>query len=158
MRSIRLYAALLLGVALAAANANAQQAPTASHLRAAEQVLEVMDVQAEMDRNFEMMLRAQREQLQQFPEAARLEGIMRDFFAQHLRWELLKPDVVRLYTETFSEAEHRELHSFYQTPLGRKILEKMPQLTERSMELVQARLQPHVPELPRRIMEAMDRE
>ena len=49
--------------------------------------------------------------------------------------------LVALYTDAFSEAELKELLAFYQTPVGRKVLEQMPQLMAHSAQLTQARLQ-----------------
>ncbi len=57
--------------------------------------------------------------------------------------------LVALYTDAFSEAELKELLAFYQTPVGRKVLEQMPQLMAHSAQLTQARLQQAVPEVDR---------
>ena len=57
--------------------------------------------------------------------------------------------LLALYTDAFSEAELKELLAFYQTPVGRKVLEQMPQLMAHSAQLTQARLQQAVPEVDR---------
>ena len=57
--------------------------------------------------------------------------------------------LVALYTDAFTEAELKELLAFYQTPVGRKVLEQMPQLMAHSAQLTQARLQQVVPEVDR---------
>jgi len=57
--------------------------------------------------------------------------------------------LVALYTDAFSEAELKELLAFYQTPVGRKVLEQMPQLMAHSAQLTQERLQKAVPEVDR---------
>ncbi|WP_437884009.1 DUF2059 domain-containing protein [Pseudomonas sp. LRF_L74] len=62
-------------------------------------------------------------------------------------WDKLEPDMVKLYTTNFSEAELKELLAFYQSPVGRKVLERMPQLAARSVELSQKHLQSAVPEV-----------
>ena len=49
--------------------------------------------------------------------------------------------LVALYTDAFSEAELKELLAFYQTPVGRKVLEQMPQLMAHAAQLTQERLQ-----------------
>ncbi|MDD2054901.1 DUF2059 domain-containing protein [Pseudomonas putida] len=64
---------------------------------------------------------------------------------QAIGWDKLKPDMVKLYTSNFSEAELKELMAFYQSPLGKKVLEKMPQLTQQSAQLTQAKLESAVP-------------
>ncbi|PVZ20238.1 MULTISPECIES: DUF2059 domain-containing protein [unclassified Pseudomonas] len=60
-------------------------------------------------------------------------------------WNKLKPDMVKLYTDNFTEAELKDLVKFYQSPLGQKVLQKMPQVTQQSAELTQQKLQPAVP-------------
>ena len=57
----------------------------------------------------------------------------------------LKPELVKIYTTNFSEPELKELVAFYQSPLGKKVLEKMPQLTQQSAQMTQAKLESAVP-------------
>lgn len=42
---------------------------------------------------------------------------------QAIGWPKLKPDMVKLYTTNFSESELKDLVAFYQSPLGKKVLE-----------------------------------
>jgi uncharacterized protein len=62
-------------------------------------------------------------------------------------WDKLKPDMVSLYTENFDEQEMQQLIAFYQSPLGKKVLEKMPMLTAQSAQLTQSKLENAVPEV-----------
>ncbi|MBU3056742.1 DUF2059 domain-containing protein [Pseudomonas indica] len=62
-------------------------------------------------------------------------------------WDKLKPDMVKLYTSNFSESELKDLIAFYQSPLGKKVMEKMPALTAQSAQLTQAKLETAVPEV-----------
>ena len=64
---------------------------------------------------------------------------------QAIGWNKLKPDMVKLYTANFSESELNDLVKFYQSPLGKKVLEKMPQLTQQSAQMTQAKLESAVP-------------
>lgn len=64
---------------------------------------------------------------------------------QAIGWDKLKPDMVKLYTTNFSESELNDLVKFYQSPLGKKVLEKMPQLTQQSAQMTQAKLESAVP-------------
>lgn len=72
-------------------------------------------------------------------------------------WERLKPELVRLYTASFSEQEIGELIEFYESPLGRKVMEKMPALTAQSAQLTQAKLEQAVPEV-NKLIEDMQKE
>ena len=62
-------------------------------------------------------------------------------------WDKLKPDMISLYTRHFNEQEMRELIAFYESPLGKKVVDSMPQLTAQSAQLTQARLEAAVPEV-----------
>ena len=64
---------------------------------------------------------------------------------QAIGWNKLKPDMIKLYTSNFSETELRDLVKFYQSPLGKKVLEKMPQVTQQSAQLTQQKLESAVP-------------
>lgn len=72
-------------------------------------------------------------------------------------WDKLKPELVKLYTSNFSESELKQLNDFYASPLGRKVLEKMPRLTAESAQLTQAKLQTAV-EPVNKLMADMDKE
>lgn len=72
-------------------------------------------------------------------------------------WETLKPDMIKLYSQRFSERELMELNGFYQSSLGRKMLDTMPELTVQSAQLAQARLENVVPEV-NKLLEAMSKE
>ena len=62
-------------------------------------------------------------------------------------WDKLKPDMVKLYTSNFNEQELKELISFYESPLGQKVLQKMPTLTAQSAQITQGKLETAVPEV-----------
>lgn len=62
-------------------------------------------------------------------------------------WEQIKPDMIELYTRNFDEQEMQDLLAFYQSPLGRKVLEKMPMLTAQSAQLTQRKLEAAVPQV-----------
>lgn len=68
-------------------------------------------------------------------------------------WQVLQPELVKLYTKVFSEQELNEMLAFYQSPVGRKVLENMPVLSAESARLTQARLQDAVPQVNRLVGE-----
>jgi len=61
-------------------------------------------------------------------------------------WEVMKELFVDIYVEVFSENELKELIAFYQSPLGQKMIAKMPELMQKSMEKTQLILQAKMPE------------
>jgi hypothetical protein len=64
---------------------------------------------------------------------------------QSIGWDKLKPDMIKLYTANFTESELKDLVAFYQSPLGKKVLTKMPELTQQSAQLTQGKLEAAVP-------------
>jgi hypothetical protein len=66
---------------------------------------------------------------------------------QAVGWEKIKPDMVKLYTSTFNEQEMKDLIRFYESPLGKKVLQQMPTLTAQSAQLTQAKLETAVPKV-----------
>ncbi|MDO9616469.1 MAG: DUF2059 domain-containing protein [Pseudomonas sp.] len=66
---------------------------------------------------------------------------------QAVGWDRLKPDMVKLYTSNFTEQEMKDLIRFYESPLGKKVLEKMPTLTAQSAQLTQGKLEAAVPKV-----------
>lgn len=47
-----------------------------------------------------------------------------------LSWSRLQEPLIRLYMQTFTEADTRELVAFYKTPVGQKMLTGLPALSE----------------------------
>lgn len=72
-------------------------------------------------------------------------------------WDKLEPEMVKLYTKGFSEAELNELIAFYKSPLGQKVLKQMPALFSESMKMTQSKLEPVVPQI-NQLLEQMTKE
>jgi hypothetical protein len=72
-------------------------------------------------------------------------------------WNQIKPDMVKLYTSNFSEAELDQLITFYQSPLGKKVMQRLPALNAESAQIAQARIEKAVPEV-NGLMEQMGKE
>ncbi len=68
-------------------------------------------------------------------------------------WEQVKPDLIKLYTETFTEQEISQLNDFYESALGKKMLTKLPELNARSAQVTQAKLQSAVPQVNKLLAE-----
>ena len=153
MRLTRLLPLVALTLAVAATPAGAQQpAADAAHRASVQQLMTVMRVREMTEGNIENMLAAQ---LRQMPQLAPYAGILRDFYREQMDWKVLEPEFTRVYLEVFSEPEVRELIGFYQTPLGQKLLTRMPALMAKSNELSTRRIQAAMPQLMERLQAAM---
>jgi hypothetical protein len=127
--------------------------PSPEAMAAAEDLMAVMDLGALTRATTESMLEnmfAQNPGLEQFRD------VFIDFFDEHLRWEHVRDDYLRLYAEVYTPQELRDLAGFYQTPLGRRLLETTPVVSARGALIGEAAIQPHLPELQRRLSEAAE--
>jgi hypothetical protein len=145
-----LAAVLLFSLSCLPAPAVAQDT-NSSHYKAAEQMLNLMDMETMIRRSIDEMLKAQ---IAQNPSIAAFESVMREFLMKHMSWDSLKADTIKIYMAEFTEPELNEMNKFYQTPTGKKMVEKMPSLMSKGTELGAKRLQEHMPELQTAIMEA----
>ena len=136
---------------LLAAGARAQL-PSASHLQAVEELLQAMNLSSVLDRSIDVMLKAQ---IDANPEIRPYEDLMRQFMAKYLSWESVKPGMMQMYAEAFTEPELRELAAFYRTPLGQKAMTKMPELVQKGSAMGQKAVQDHLPELQEAIAKRM---
>ena len=84
-----------------------------------------------------------------------VQPMMREFFREHLNWSSLEPEYVRVYTEVFSERELRDLIAFYESPLGQKMLDKMPVAAARTQAIMMERMQRGMPKLLERVQRDM---
>jgi hypothetical protein len=66
---------------------------------------------------------------------------------KEMSWEKLKPEFVAAYAEVFSEQEMHDLAAFYKTPLGQKVLDKMPQLSAKGMQIAQKHMAEIMPKI-----------
>ena len=144
------------------------RADEASRKAAAEEMLQAM----RSDEMMNKMLERQKEALVKMipslmPKDAPAESMQRvqqmmpkvmDATYKQLTWESLKPDFIQIYSEVFTEQELKDIAAFYRTPLGQKLLEKMPEVSTKSMQIVQKRMVTIMPEVQKVIKETIERE
>ncbi|HET7232728.1 MAG TPA: DUF2059 domain-containing protein [Longimicrobium sp.] len=148
----KVIALAVCAAALGLARPARAQEPTPARLAAAEQLVNSADMQRNYQRTMDAMIQSQ---IRQNPMMAQFEATLRAFFGKYLDWASVKPDLVRVYALTYTEDEMRQLMAFYQTPLGRRLLETTPEIAARSAEATQRRLMEHMPELRQQIMQQM---
>lgn len=132
-----LCAAAILGIAFAGA-ALAQQQPTASALAAARELAELKGSIKLFDpivvgviENHRQVLMASNPSMARDIDAAALT--LRNEMAPK-RAEL-QQELIRLYTQFFTEQELKDAVAFYKTPLGKKLLSEEPKVAEASMKV-----------------------
>jgi hypothetical protein len=137
----RFFVALLL---LAVVPMSHAQDQNSAHYKAAEQMLNLMDMPTVLKKSVDEMVAMQ---VQQNPSIAPYEAVMKEFLGKYMSWDSLKADMIKIYMDEFTESELGELNRFYQTPVGRKTVEKMPVLMTKGAQLGGQRVQQHMPEL-----------
>jgi hypothetical protein len=134
---------LLLG-AIALFQPATIRADEASHRKAAESLFTLMGMEKMLTESVDQMLAMQ---VKQNPALAQHQPQMKAFLSKYMSWASLKDDMTKLYTSEFTESELNEMNKFYQTPLGKKTIERMPVLMAKGAEIGQKRIQEHLPEL-----------
>jgi hypothetical protein len=146
----------LIGVSvlLALCIASLGYAESQTHRQAAEEVLRLTKVDKLLVPLIDQIQQVQIQQLQQmdlsseaYATAQRYLRRINDLVAREMQWQEIKDDYIGLYTDSFTERELHQLIQFYSTPLGRKVIEKMPILMEQSMQLGQKKMMKIMPEI-----------
>jgi hypothetical protein len=130
------------------------QADDKSHKAAAEQLLKVTDAEKLMERSIDVVLD---QQLKANPQLAPAKEAMRKFFKKHLSYASIKDDMIKIYTEEFTEDELKKAVEFYSTPVGKKLAAKMPVLLQKGGELGMKRVQENAEELRQMIEEELNK-
>ena len=141
---------LWLATALPVANAT-EAAGRSPEMAAAVELLALMDMEtmvAGMQEQLHGMMRSQmQEQLRASSANADCPAVRRvvDAFAgdtarligQSLSGDAFITEVAQVYVDVFTLEEIETVTAFYRSPVGRKMLDKMPELMARSMEISQ---------------------
>jgi len=120
----------------------------------AEALMDLMQMDNLLQSSIEQMLQIQ---IQQNPSIAPFENIMLDYLNKQMSYEQLKPDLIRIYTDAFSDEELNELIDFYKTPTGAKSIRLMPDLMQQGAQLGTAKVQENIAELEQSIQAEADR-
>lgn len=147
MKIEALFAALLLSISLTAlADPSAESE--------AEKLFNMIGMAEVFDQTINQMLDIE---IQQNPSLEPFRNVMIEFFHKHMSYEVLKPDLLKLYTETFTAEELEEITVFYSTSTGQKTIQKMPDLIAQGAALGSTRVQGNLAELQTMIQAEAER-
>jgi len=135
---------LLVGLMLMAVTALPVSAATKSHKKAAENLLTASGLATSMDRMVVQMVDLQ---LKQKPAMMPYRDIMLSFFNKYLGYKNIKADFIDIYTSEFTEKELKEITAFYNSPIGKKTIGKMPALMNKGAQMGMNKVRAHMPEL-----------
>jgi len=85
---------------------------------------------------------------------------MTGLIRQEVNWEALRPMMIAVYRDTFTQREIDGMLRFYGSPTGQAVIAKLPQTLQKSMEFMQERigkLMPQIAQLQKDTMQAMQR-
>ena len=126
----------------------------------ASEFLKTMQVDKVLNQSFDTMKEMQKQMVMKFakdPESQALaietQGKIMDLMKKEMSWENLKPDFEKLYAETYSAEELEGLLKFYQSPLGKKFIEKQPEMQRKTMQMVQQMMMRVMPKVQALTME-----
>jgi uncharacterized protein len=143
---------LLFAVAVASAVASTALADTKSHRKAAEDLLTAMGVEAQMSKAIDTQLDAQTKMM---PMMAQLKEPMKKFFDKYMSYASMKEELITNYVDAFSEKDLKEITAFYKSPVGKKLVGKMPELMSKATELGTKRVQENQAELQKMVQEEL---
>lgn len=72
---------------------------------------------------------------------------------EEINWEKIEPNMLAIYVAVYSAEELREFGEFYLSPLGQKIVSKMPEPMEASLKITQDMVATMIPRLTELRME-----
>ncbi len=117
-----------------------------------------------VDQMFQQVQQIQAQQLQamdippeKMKQAEKYIAKIMDVVREEMSWERMKEDFISLYMSVYTEQEIRELIAFYESPIGRKVTEKMPVLMQQSIQISQKYVYRMMPRI-QAISEEMARE
>ncbi len=133
---------------LIATGQTAVLADEASKRQAVEQLFVLTAMQQKIDESVTTVLALQ---ITQNPELEPHQEAVREFLERNIGWVSLKDPLTHMYMEEFSEQELNDMNTFYSSPTGRKVIERLPVLVQMRNQLASQRLQENIGELRKEI-------
>lgn len=149
MKKVSIFIILLVISAVGVAHAGQED-----RVRAAEELLNTMQVDKLLQATIEKMLEVQ---MQQQPAMRPYKNVMLKFLNKHMSYASLKDDLIKIYTDAFTAKELYEIAAFYKTPTGQKTLQKLPELSSKSSQLGIMRVKNNMHELKAMIQKESER-
>jgi hypothetical protein len=68
-------------------------------------------------------------------------------FRDSMSWEKLEPVMVRIYRKSLTESEVKGMTTFYSSPAGRAVINKLPIVMQNTMQEMQGMMQEMMPKV-----------
>ncbi len=119
-------------------------ASTAASAAAAQDLFKAMKLQAGLSDTANAMIDSE---ISRNPGLTPYREVMVTWLKKYMTWEAMQPELTKMYTDTFTEAELKQMAAFYGSTAGQKSLEKLPELMQRTAMAGAKLSQPHSDEL-----------
>jgi hypothetical protein len=151
----KLFACLfLLLVCGSAPAATAVAKPADERIALSIELMQIMNFDQTMQSMQGQMRGMMEEQFKSYATCEAAQPVLREFSGKlsdsmmgYLTDEELKVDIAAVYADVFTVEELRGIVDFYRSPLGKKLVERMPDLMQKTMVITQDRMKAMMPEL-----------
>ena len=151
--TVKNAAAVLLAL-LACAPAYAVEAPPPdSHLAAATDMLQAMNIEKQMAAGTNAMADLM---IQQNPTLGPYKDVLLKWAAGFMTWDKFGARLAVMYKSVYTESELREIAAFYRSPTGQKYIANMPKMLHDQAELGSMVAREHANELQAMIQARTD--
>ncbi len=120
----------------------------------AEKLLNTVGMDKMFNQSIQQMLNIQ---MKQNPQLLPYKDVMLKFFNKYMSYSSLKNDIIKIYTDTFTQNELKDINDFYATQTGKKTMKLMPMLMMKGNQLGVQKVQSHIQELQQMIDEETKR-
>lgn len=123
------------------AKAAADAADMAKRKELAEKLIPTLKIGDSVSRFFEQIKKNQMDMLsrqlrnKQLQNPEEINNAVMTLMNKEMSWDNLKAPFVNLYAESFSAEELDALVKFYESPIGKKLVDKQPEIQQKSMAL-----------------------
>jgi len=138
----------ILLLTIAAISPICSSAETDSHRQAVEKLFELTHMQQKIEVSVGNVLTLQ---LQQSPALREHEDLLTKFLEKNIGWAGMKDNLITMYMAAFTEQELNEINTFYATPAGQKMIQRLPELIQQRDRLAMQRIQENMGELQQAI-------
>lgn len=101
----------------------------ASHAAAVQDLFKAVNLEAEVKSMPDAMIASE---VSRNPGLEPFRDVMVNWLKKYMTWQAMAPELTKLYAANFTEDELKAMSAFYRTPAGKKTLQKLPELTQRS--------------------------
>jgi len=100
---------------------------------------------AQMSQVYDQLLGKIEMSEKQKQRAVELQNKLQQLILDELNWEKIKTEYIMLYANTYTIEELKGMIQFYGSEVGQSIMQKLPIVTQKSMLMIQEKMQAIIP-------------